>query len=174
MVFICRLRIGDGIMKKWQDRRTVLVCVSVMFALFLLVSGCAGTATKKEASTSETMASEDKGASPLYYDFGDVLLPSELKVDKKSSFVLRTSGFSAGVVSLKGRVDGNSLITFFLNNMAKDNWTEVASFKSPRSVMLFQKANRWCVINITEKDFYTYVEVWVAPTINEAESGLFK
>ncbi|MBW1841440.1 MAG: hypothetical protein JRF27_00095 [Deltaproteobacteria bacterium] len=161
-------------MKKWQYGRTVLCCLGVVSALFFLLSGCAGTTTKKGASTSEKTASKDKGASPLYYDFGDVLLPAELKVVKKSSFVIRASGFSAGVVSLKGRVDGNSLITFFGNNMAKDNWTEVASFKSPRSMMLFQKANRWCVIDITEKDFNTYVEIWVAPTINEAESGLFK
>ena len=161
-------------MKKWQYGRTVWVCLGVVSALLFLFSGCAGTTTKKATSTPKETTSNDKGASPLYYDFGDVLLPAELKVVKKSSFVIRTSGFSAGVVSLKGRVDGSSLITFFGNNMAKDNWTEVASFKSPRSMMLFQKANRWCVIDITEKDFNTYVEIWVAPTINEAESGLFK
>jgi len=161
-------------MTKKKHVKTVLTGLGIMAALSLLFAGCAGSQFNKGSSTSETNMHKDKGASPLYYDFGDVLLPSELKVDKKSSFVLRTSGFSAGVVALKGRVDGSSLITFFLNNMAKDNWTEVASFKSPRSVMLYQKANRWCVINITEKDLYTYVEVWVAPTINEAEAGLFK
>ena len=161
-------------MKKRPYGRTILVYVGVVSALFFLISGCAGIKTKEGASASQSTTEKDKGASALYYDFGDVLLPADLKVDKKSSFVIRASGFSAGVVSLKGRVDGSSLITFFLNNMAKDNWTEVASFKSPRSMMLFQKANRWCVINITEKDYYTYVEVWVAPTINEAESGLYK
>lgn len=161
-------------MKKKPYGRIVLVSVVVVSALFFLISGCAGTKFKKGASTSPSTTAEDKGASALYYDFGDVLLPADLKVDKKSSFVIRTSGFSAGVVSLKGRVDGSSLITFFLNNMAKDNWMEVASFKSPRSMMLFQKANRWCVINITEKDFYTYVEVWVAPTSGEPGSGLYK
>ena len=35
--------------------------------------------------------------------------------------------------------------------------------------MLFYKENRWCVINITEKEFMTYAEIWVAPTIQAGE-----
>jgi hypothetical protein len=120
---------------------------------------------------------------PLYYDFGDILIPRELKVVKDSSFVFRTPGLSAGVLALKGNVEVNSLITFFETNMAKDNWTPVSSFKSPRSMLLFQKENRWCVINITDESFSTYVEIWVAPTIasargsslgGPAEEGLLK
>ncbi|MBW2593389.1 MAG: hypothetical protein JRE58_10405 [Deltaproteobacteria bacterium] len=48
--------------------------------------------------------------------------------------------------------------------MQKDNWKEIASFKSPRSVSMYEKANRYCMINLSEKGGYTYVERWVAPT----------
>jgi len=65
---------------------------------------------------------------------------------------------------LKGRVEVSSLLTFFNNNMQKDNWKEIASFKSPRSVSMYEKANRYCMINLSEKGGYTYVERWVAPT----------
>lgn len=157
-----------------REGRTVLISIWIMAVLFFLITGCAGSKGKKKNSTSRVTKQQDTGPSPLYYDFGDVLIPSELKMDKKSSFVFRTSSFSAGVLSLKGRVEVNSLIDFFNNNMAKDNWREVASFKSPRSVMLYQKENRWCVINIKENDFNTHVEIWVAPTINEFEPGLIK
>ena len=116
----------------------------------------------------------EQGPAPLYYDFGDVLIPSELEVNKNASFVFRTPGFSAGVLSLKGRVEGNSLIKFFDANMVKDNWQLVSSFKSRRTIMLFHKENRWCVINITEKDYYTYAEVWVSPATAEAGTGLLK
>jgi hypothetical protein len=78
------------------------------------------------------------------------------------------------VLALKGRVDINSLITFFENNMAKDNWRAVSSFKSPRSMLLYQKENRWCVISITDKGYTTHVEIWVSPTIGEVEGGLLK
>jgi hypothetical protein len=39
--------------------------------------------------------------------------------------------------------------------------------------MLFQKENRWCVINITD-EYRTNVEIWVSPTINTTEKGLLK
>ena len=146
----------------------------VLIALLYLVSGCSILRKWMRPATPQETNQAEKEAAPLYYDFGDILLPRELKVDKKSSFVFRTPGLSAGVLALKGRVEGSSLIVFFENNMAKDNWRAMSSFKSPRTMMLFKKENRWCVINITERDFTTHVEVWVAPTIAQGESGLIK
>jgi esterase/lipase superfamily enzyme len=110
----------------------------------------------------------------LYYDFGDVLVPRQMKVDKNASFVFRTPGLSAGVLSLKGRLDGHSLIAFFENNMANDNWRLVSAFKSFRNIMLFKKESRWCVINITEKQIYTYLEIWVSPTVEGAVPNLIQ
>jgi hypothetical protein len=85
---------------------------------------------------------------------------------------MQTGGFAAGVISLRGRVDSHSLVTFFESQMQSDNWRIVGFFKSSRSLMMFYKENRWCVINITEKDFFTYVEVWVAPTLHPVETNL--
>lgn len=140
----------------------------------VLMTGCSGMQTQTQSSGTPPMPQKDDKDQPLYYDFGDVLIPRELKVIKDSSFVFRTPGLSAGVLAMKGNVEINSLLTFFENNMAKDNWTPVSSFKSPRSMMLFQKENRWCVINITDESFNTYVEIWVAPTIGSSEEGLLK
>jgi len=140
----------------------------VMAVVMLIIGGCAGSGIKGGEPT--PAAQKDKGPVPLYYDFGDVLVPSELKVDKDASFVFRTPGFSAGVMALKGRVEINSLIDFFHNNMTKDNWKLVSYFKSRRTIMLFNKENRWCVINITEGDFTTYAEIWVSPTTLDSGS----
>ncbi|MBW1867445.1 MAG: hypothetical protein JRI38_06855 [Deltaproteobacteria bacterium] len=136
-----------------------------MATLMLLTTGCSYFQKGEKNTETSAVANQNAGPVPLYYDFGDVLIPSELKLDKKSSFVFRTANFSAGVISLKGRVEVSSLLTFFTNNMQKDNWKEIASFKSPRSVIMYEKANRYCMINLSEKDFYTYVEIWVAPTL---------
>jgi hypothetical protein len=132
------------------------------------ISGCT-VLTHKANSLKEESAENKKGPVPLYYDFGDVLIPSELKVQRQNSYVFRTPGLSAGVLSFKGRVEVNSLIIFFENNMVKDNWKPVGSFKSPRSILLYQKENRWCVISISENDFTTDVEIWVAPIIAESK-----
>ena len=141
-----------------------------MILLLLLAGGCA---SRKGKSGDDAGESADRNA-PLYYDFGDVLVPREMKVDKNASFVFRTPGLSAGVLSLKGRVEGSSLISFFENNMANDNWSLVSAFKSYRNILLFKKESRWCVINITEKKMNTYLEIWVSPTIAGASPELYK
>ncbi|MCB2148499.1 MAG: hypothetical protein KQI81_18620 [Deltaproteobacteria bacterium] len=158
-------------MGEWQGvkhNQAWLVAITVCM-IVLFMSGC--TSMKAGDSGSDAGVSSDKNA-PLYYDFGDVLVPRAMKVDKNSSFVFRTPGLSAGVLSMRGRVDGYSLITFFENNMANDNWSLVSAFKSFRNIMLFKKENRWCVINITEKRFYTYLEIWVSPTVGGGSPDL--
>jgi len=150
-------------------RQTTTAAV-VAVLVGLLLTGCASL---KGSSGDAAVEGTDPNA-PLYYDFGDVLVPREMKVDKNASFVFRTPGLSAGVLSMKGRVEGNSLIAFFENNMANDNWSLVSAFKSYRNIMLFKKERRWCVINITEKPMYTYLEIWVSPTVEGAAPNLLK
>ena len=157
-----------------RQKRNFLAFIGIGAVFFLIISGCAGLKSKKSGPKSQVTTPKVKGPSPLYYDFGDVLIPNELKVNKKASFVYKSSGFSAGVLTLSGRVEISSLIAFFESNMQKDNWRTISLFKSPRTIMLFKKESRWCVINIIEKDFKTHVEVWVAPTISEVEAGLLK
>ncbi|UCD91566.1 MAG: hypothetical protein JSW04_15885 [Desulfobacterales bacterium] len=146
-----------------------------MVVFFLLLVGCGGVRSKPSESAIESVK-EKQDTATYYHEFEDILLPKELKIDNRSTYVVQAPGFLTGVLALKGRVDRNSLIVFFKNNMEKDNWRSMGSFKSPRTstILLFQKENRWCVININEKEFYTYVEIGVAPNLDDAESGLLK
>jgi hypothetical protein len=142
--------------------------IAAALLILLAITGCATPYSgSSEGSGGSTY---DRKSAPLYLDFGDVLIPRELTVNKEQSFVFKTMGLTAGVISLDGSVDVASLISFFENNLTKDNWRLVSSFKSVRSILMFQKDSRWCVINISEKQFKTYVEVWVAPT-NEGQQG---
>lgn len=159
-------------MKLWNKR---IVNFAIILSVSLLFfTGCGLFKTRMKSPSSNMQKPADKGPAPLYYDFGDVLLPGELKVDKEESFIYNSAGFSAGVLVLNGRVDTNSLIAFFENNMAKDNWKKVCSFKSAHTLMLFQKDNRWCVVSIHESNFTTHAKVWVAPIVSEAGLGLLK
>ena len=137
-----------------------ILAVTLIGFVGLSVSGCSALNSKK------------RPPKPVYYDFGDVLVPQELKYISDESFVQRRPDFPAGLLSFKGRVDRNSLMNFFDVNMAKDNWQPVMSSKTARAIMLFQKQNRRCVIRIEERTFVTYVEIWVAP-IRE-DLGLIK
>jgi len=158
---------------KGFKKRKVLAGFLVPWLLIVLLTGCASMGDNTVDSEQAVME-EEAEPSPIYYDFGDVLIPLELEVDRDSSFIYHAPGFTAGVLVLSGRVEASSLIRFFENNMAKDNWKLVSSFKSPRTIMFFNKANRSCIINITEKSFSSEVEIWVAPTLNGSETTLYK
>lgn len=159
-----------------RSGKTILACLVTVSVFFLFTTGCSGLKSKKGGFFSSEKVSKKKESVPLYYDFDDVLIPKELKVDKKSSYIVQSPGFQTGVLALKGRVERNSLIAFFENNMAKDNWVMISSFKSPQTstILLFHKANRWCVISIDERGLYTYAQIGVAPAMDSSESGLMK
>lgn len=153
--------------------RIELGCL-VLAAVFLFC-GCSHLGKKtNETSAFGQVDTKDQTPTASYEDFGDILIPNELKLDSKASFVLRASGLTAGVLVFKGRVEQSSLIHFFEANMAKDNWQLVSSFKSPRTLMLYRKDTRWCVINVFESNFSMNVEIWVSPTIDDPSSGLLK
>lgn len=149
---------------KWIPGCTVL---SLLCIVLLLLSGCSVLKMKKSTSSQNTpqVAAKPENV-PTYYDFGDVLVPKELKVDAKNSFVFRTPGLTVGMLALKGRVQADTLPTFFENKMPVDGWRLISSIEGKRSMMLFRKNNRWCVINITDSQFSTTVEIWVSTSMN--------
>jgi hypothetical protein len=162
---------GGAIMRTTIGFGAALKTIGIMVALMLLSVAC--SSTPKTTDGAQAREKDEKNA-PLYYDFDDVLVPRDLKLNTKSSFVYHSSDLTAGVLVFTSKVERNSLIQFFDNNMAKDNWQTVSSFKSPRTLLLFQKENRWCVINITDNNWDTLVEIWVAPFSGQPGSGLLK
>jgi hypothetical protein len=152
-----------------------LMTFIVFGAIALFISSCATTdSNTSTGGTSQAAIQKDQGSTPVYREFGDVLVPSEMDYVPDSSFVYSASGLAVGIMTLKGRVDTESLISFFQNNMPKDNWKMISIFKSPKTILLFRKETRWSVIRITEETYYTYAEIWLAPTAGNADAGLLK
>lgn len=149
---------------------------SIVFgAIALFVSSCATTdSNTATGETSQAAIQKDQSPTSIYREFGDVLVPSEMDLVPDSSFVYSASGLAVGIMTLKGRVDAESLISFFQNNMTKDNWKMISIFKSPKTIILFRKETRWSVIRITEEAYYTYAEIWLAPNAGNAETGQLK
>lgn len=152
----------------------------LIFTAFIFVSGCG---LSQGSSASEQFESpqpevENKPVA-VYHDFEDVLVPEELKVIKDRTVIVSTPGFRSGILSLKGRVESNSLYNFFSMNMEKDNWEVISRIKAPETtIMVFQKATRCAVISIREEPIYTYVEIGIAPTLrgvsqNPTNDGTF-
>lgn len=154
--------------------------VNVLFAAAVascFVTGC-GVLRPIEKSSMEGGATTKTGEAltGVYHDFDDILVPKELQVNRKMSSVFETSTISAGVLSLGGPLKIDELIGFFMANMAKDNWVFVSMFKGPRSILQFEKGNRWCVMTLMDRR-YAYkaqVEIWVTPKNDDTATGLLK
>jgi len=156
---------------KYNIKFVVNILIVVLLAFF--ISGCfgLGSSSKSEGDPTATQP-KSKKTTAIYYDFEDVLIPMELSIVKNRTVVILTPGFTSGLITLKGRVERQSLFNFFNHNMAKDNWTVISQIKSPGiTIMVFQKPSRTSVITIRDEQIYTYVEVGVAPTITGG-SGL--
>ncbi|MBI5968738.1 MAG: hypothetical protein HY882_12900 [Deltaproteobacteria bacterium] len=133
---------------------------SLPIALFLLILILpASLMAQKEEAPSPV----EKKPRATYYDFEDILVPSELSLDKKNSFVYGTDRSKVGLLILEGRVEPSSLASFFQSNMQKDGWRLLSSFKYREYLLNFLKEDRACVITITEKAFTTTVEIRVGP-----------
>ncbi|MCU0590307.1 MAG: hypothetical protein MUC57_02400 [Desulfobacterales bacterium] len=108
---------------------------------------------------------------PDVREFDDVLIPREMDIAKESSMIYRREGMSAGLLRLSGRVEPASLMRYFQNNMANEGWRPISQFRSPQSLMIFQKGNRMAVIAIEDGDLETFADVWVVP-MNETIDNL--
>jgi hypothetical protein len=142
----------------------------LIFTAVIFVSGCGlyPETSAPEPAQSPQVEIEKKPLA-VYHDFEDVLVPEELTVIRDRSVVVSSPGFRSGILTLKGRVESNSLYNFFSINMEKDNWEVVSRIKGPETIiMVFQKATRCAVISIREAQIYTYVEIGVAPTLGGA------
>ena len=106
---------------------------------------------------------------PIYYEFSDIPIPGELKRDADRTMVVRTPGFQAGILVLKGRVTGESLVDFFTTKMPEHGWTLVGSMISTRSLLAFSKTpDSHCLIQIHDEPmgFMTEVQVWAAGPVD--------
>jgi hypothetical protein len=101
---------------------------------------------------------------PRVLDFVDVPVPQELNRIDGESFVFQSGNLTVGLMTLRGlRVDVQSIINFYRIAMPRENWKPKGGFNAKKTVLIFEKADKTCVINIYEKLFRTYVEVYIAP-----------
>ena len=137
----------------------------VVMPFLITITGCA-TSTLSEQTTapeqSQPVQQAAEQATALYYDFKDVPVPKEMEIKRDKSFVFQTTEFASGLLTFSGRVELDSLISFFRTKLPEDGWRFLSAIKSPKTIMFFQKENRFCVITIISKTFNTEAEILVA------------
>lgn len=125
-------------------------------------SGTPSVASSSPAP-SPAPASTSATARPVFYDFPDIPTPQELELQPKESYAVQAGAIKAGILTLRGRVDLGSLISFFQMAMPRESWKPKGSFRYQRSVLIFEKPDKTCVIRLYEDIIYTYVEIFVTP-----------
>lgn len=141
--------------------RRMMPAISALGLMLLMIASCA--MFEKGPAKPETVPKR----LPDVREFDDVMIPREMDIDKDGSAIYRREGMSAGLLRLSGRIEANSLMRYFRTNMANEGWRLLTQFRSPQSLMLFQKDNRMAVIAVEDGDFKTFADVWVVP-LNES------
>ena len=144
-----------------------------LFAPALLVAVCACTVNSGGSQADPATQSGDSSytaeSASFYYDFDDILVPREMELDIEESFIVETPETKSGLMVFNGMVEIRSLTDFFINSMVKDNWVMRSVFRSNRTILVFDKDARTCVMNITNERYNTLLEIWVSP--NSQSSG---
>ena len=141
------------------------VIVLILTLIGMLPTGCAYISKQDSPSAAETKLRAS------YHDFEDILIPSEMSLKKKNSFIYTAGRTKVGLLTFKGRVEPGSLAAFFQNNLPRDGWRLVASLKDRAHTMVFLKDDRACVISIAEKTFTTALEVRVGAADRGPDQG---
>ncbi len=131
-------------------------CVLVSSALIV---GCANLGKKGKESKEPPAVGEQA----RYYHFEDILIPYGLKLDMDKSFIYETPSFKAGKLVFSGRLEPQSLASFFTANMERDGWKLINKFGFKDVVLNFSKSKKTCTVNIFDRPIYTLVEVWMGP-----------
>jgi hypothetical protein len=150
-----------------ESKVRLLIKYIMVVLLMSLLTGCVSDTFFTNPSDGKLKDQpEIKKNTAVYYDFEEVLIPTDMEIVDNKTMVVSSPGFTSGIITLKGRVEKRSLFNFFNNNMQKDNWNIISQIKSPgTTIMVFQKIGRTAVITIRDEQFNTYVEVGVAPTV---------
>ncbi|MBF0497710.1 MAG: hypothetical protein HQK58_14230 [Deltaproteobacteria bacterium] len=152
-----------------------LAFVSIILSICLVISGCAALNKDSNGSSSSSSDKSEKSSTvssqSRYYEFEDVQVPIDMKLDNDKSFVFDAPSFKVGVLSFKGQVTSDSLASYFVTSMSKDNWVLRCKFKYPRRILVFEKVQKMCIINVWDDMFYTYLEIWVAPTMDDVKGS---
>ncbi len=138
--------------------------------LFVALTGCLATTNKssEEPAVAASGVTESYEEFVPYTEFDDIAVPNELSRVPERTFIYENSDFKTGMIVMKGRVENQSLIDFFVNQMGKDNWTKESSIMSTVSTLVFKKPYKSCMIRITDGTYNTEVEIYAVELKAEA------
>lgn len=148
--------------------------LAVALVIFIL-SGCLATREPEPQNFEPVTQSDNESqaqqmetrdtASHRYYDFEDIPIPKQMKLDTESSILFESQGIKAGMLTYTGRVDSESLFNYFQVGLPNHDWQILSYIKYGTQILTFSKDDRLCIIRIIEGRLRTELQIWISPKI---------
>ena len=109
----------------------------------------------------------------VYYgEFPSVPIPKDMtEVAKYTAVMQSPDGAKTGLQVFEGRIDRQSLVTAMVHNMNRQGWQLRSIFRAQRSILLFEKGDRNCIVAVTDSSNLATMEVWVASRLPDGSVG---
>jgi hypothetical protein len=140
----------------------------IALALLLLLGACAGTPFASQQQAGATGESLPPVAG-FADDIQDISLPTSMEWDRSKSMTIKTESFRGGIWRYKGKVEVISLKDFMISSMQANKWKLVGETASKDIMLAFVKANKNCMMVISEETFSTVLTLYV--TIDKTASS---
>lgn len=152
-----------------MKRKKILQMLTACGVSFLILTG-QGCSTMSSSGSSDDMEptslSESEVASTPYHpeDFTEIKLPNIMDLDRGKSMYVKSQNFNGGILHFSGRAEIDSLISFFENTMPGEGWNLAGSVKTGKTLLIYTKADKTCMITIEDPQFSfsTQVILYVA------------
>ncbi len=140
-------------------------------ATFLLMTnqGCSLMSGSSDDMKAAPPSGSEQASQPYHpKDFKEVLVPNIMEFDREKSMYVKSQDFNGGILHFSGRAEINSLITFFENTMPSKDWILSGSVKTKKTLLIFTKPGKSCMISIVDPDFSfnTQVSLYIAEKDN--------
>ncbi|MFP4083542.1 MAG: hypothetical protein ACLFP9_01465 [Desulfonatronovibrio sp.] len=148
-------------------KKFILLAVALCF-----IAGCSSMRQEPEEDTvyePVEQVPEDEAANQKYYDFDDIPVPNEMKINPKGSILFESQDLRSGMLSFSGRVDSESLFDYFQATMPDEGWRLISYIKYGTYILTFDKPEKLCIVRIIEKSFSSELQMWISPKLSGSE-----
>ena len=101
-----------------------------------------------------------------FTEFIDVPVPRDMEVDTGSVDVSDNMGQKYGHIRFTGPVDALSLQDAMTYNMYKQGWSPLGIYKAKTGIMIFEKAQKVCFIQVSDSFPSNIMHIWVTAKMN--------
>lgn len=138
--------------RRWQG--VVTFCSTVFsIGLALFLSGCATAGTTGSTTTGPGVAELPVS------EFQEIPIAPGMTRDESKIVEVQTGQFQTGIGLYKGRIEPRSLADYYKGIMPTRGWKLLADFAAKRTIQIYTKEQRLCVLLIEEGFYNTYLEI---------------